>query len=125
MDQSGASLALSRALVALAGIALMSATVVRAQDGEENRLGRGEQVFAQWCATCHSDAPAMPGTQALQAKYNGSVSAVLLERSDLTAELISFYVRNGVSVMPHFRKTEIGDDDLTALAAYIVETANQ
>jgi hypothetical protein len=29
------------------------------------------------------------------------------------------FVRKGVSVMPFFRKTEIGDADLDALAAYL------
>ncbi len=65
----------------------------------------------------------MPGTRALQAKYNGSLPAVLVERTDLTDELIAFYVRNGISVMPFFRKTEVSDADLEALSAYIVATA--
>jgi len=61
----------------------------------------------------------MPGTQALQANYSGSVPAVRTDRADLTAGMISFYVRNGVSVMPFFRKTEISDTDLEALAEYV------
>jgi len=61
----------------------------------------------------------MPGTAALQAKYNGSRPAVLAERTDLTGEQISFYVRKGVSVMPFFRKTEISDADLDALVGYV------
>jgi mono/diheme cytochrome c family protein len=32
---------------------------------------------------------------------------------------VRYYVRNGVSVMAHFRKTEISDADLDALAAYL------
>jgi mono/diheme cytochrome c family protein len=63
----------------------------------------------------------MPGTQALQAKYNGSLPAVLTQRTDLTPELISFYVRNGISVMPFFRKTEVSDADLEALARYVTD----
>ena len=65
----------------------------------------------------------MPGTQALQAKYGGKLPALLLQRSDLTPKLVAYIVRNGVSVMPHFRKTEISDADLEALTAYIVATA--
>ena len=83
-------------------------------------MARGEAVFEYWCATCHSPGPGMPGTQALQAKYNGTLPAVLTERADLTPALISFYVRNGISVMPFFRKTEVSDADLEALAAYVV-----
>jgi mono/diheme cytochrome c family protein len=34
-------------------------------------------------------------------------------------ELTRSFVRTGVSVMPPFRKTEISDADLEALAAYL------
>lgn len=84
---------------------------------------RGEQVFGYWCAPCHSAGPGMPGTQALQAKYGGKLPALLLQRSDLTPQIVAYFVRNGISVMPPFRKTEIGDGDLRALAVYIVATA--
>ena len=53
--------------------------------------------------------------------YKGDKPAVLTERTDLTPELVSFYVRNGVSIMPFFRKTEISDKDLADLAAYLVK----
>jgi mono/diheme cytochrome c family protein len=33
--------------------------------------------------------------------------------------LAASFVRSGVSVMPPFRKTEISDADLAALAAYL------
>ena len=87
---------------------------------EDETIVRGEAVYQYWCATCHAAGPRMPGTAALQAKYNGSVPAVLTERTDLTLEMISFFVRNGVSVMPPFRKTEVSDTDLRALAAYVI-----
>lgn len=87
------------------------------------KLAQGEKVFAYWCATCHSTGPGMPGTQALQAKYGGKLPALLLERKDLAAPQIAVFVRNGVSVMAQFRKTEISDADLDALTTYIVATA--
>jgi len=80
---------------------------------------RGHQVYNRWCIACHGVGPDKPGTGALQAKYKGSVSALLEERNDLTADLVKMYVRRGVSVMPPFRKTEISDEDLNALAAYL------
>jgi hypothetical protein len=61
----------------------------------------------------------MAGTQALEAKYKGSKPALLEERTDLTPELVRFYVRHGSGVMPFFRKTEVSDADLDALAAYL------
>ena len=109
---------------AAAAALALAASIAWAQGSfDTTDLARGEAVFAYWCATCHAAGPGMPGTQALQAKYNGSLPAVLTEREDLTPELISFYVRNGISVMPFFRKTEVSDADLAALAAYVVATA--
>lgn len=67
----------------------------------------------------------MPGTQALEVKYDGAVSAVLTERGDMTAEFVSAIVRSGISVMPPFRKTEITDAELQALSAYIVASAGR
>jgi mono/diheme cytochrome c family protein len=85
----------------------------------------GESLYEYWCATCHAPGPRMPGTQALEVKYDGTVSAVLTERIDLTAEFVSAIVRSGISVMPPFRKTEITDTELEVLSAYIVETARR
>jgi len=83
----------------------------------------GADVYDYWCATCHAPGPGMPGTQALQAKYDGSVPAVLLERPGLSAQYIAAIVRTGISVMPPFRKTEISDADLAALTDYMVEAS--
>jgi (+)-pinoresinol hydroxylase len=38
---------------------------------------------------------------------------------DLTPDIVSYYVRNGVSIMPFFRKTEIDEQELNDLAAYL------
>ena len=115
-------------LVLAAGIAAFCAgTYLPAQDGAgaATELDRGEAVFTYWCAACHSAGPGMPGTQALAAKYDGNRPALLTERNDLTPEQIAFFVRNGVSVMPPFRKTEVTDADLDALSNYIVTTARR
>jgi len=44
---------------------------------------------------------------------------LLTERTDFSTELVKFYVRNGFSVMPHFRKTQISDAQLEALVEYL------
>ncbi|MDT8399601.1 MAG: cytochrome c [Pseudomonadales bacterium] len=98
-------------------VAAGTATTVTAQDA--GQLKKSEAVYTYWCATCHASGPGMPGTQALQAKYNGKPPAVLIERADLSPELVKLTVRNGVSVMPFFRKTEISDAELDALAAWL------
>jgi mono/diheme cytochrome c family protein len=63
---------------------------------------------------------ALPGTQQLQLKYRDtSISPLLEERTDLVPEFVKVIVRQGVSFMPQFRKTEISDAELDALAAYL------
>ena len=84
-------------------------------------IARGRALYQTWCATCHSAGDGMPGTAALKAKYKNqpAISAVLTDRTNLTPASIKFFVRNGVSVMPFFRKTEIGDADLEAMALFL------
>jgi len=81
-------------------------------------VARGNEVFQNWCAPCHAPGARHPGTQALEALYKGAKPAALEQRADLLPELTRAFVRTGVSVMPPFRKTEISDSDLEALAAY-------
>jgi (+)-pinoresinol hydroxylase len=80
---------------------------------------RGYVQYQDYCAVCHGEGTGKPGTIALKEKYNGTEPALLAERTDLTQALIKTYVRNGISVMPFFRKTEISDADLDAIAAYL------
>ena len=82
----------------------------------------GKVIFDKWCLPCH--APDIdghyPGTVALQVKYKGKVPAALEQRTDLTREMITTYVRHGVSIMPPFRKTEISDQELQVMIDYLV-----
>ena len=84
-----------------------------------SQLQRGKAVFDQWCASCHAPGPRHPGTQALDALYKGSKPGALEQRTDLVPKLTETFVRKGVSVMAPYRKTEISDADLAALAAYL------
>jgi mono/diheme cytochrome c family protein len=103
---------MTRALVLLAFLAVP----VFAQ-GDAAR--KGQQVYQKWCSPCHAPGANMPGTAALQFHYKGSKPAVLEERTDLTPEMVKGFVRNGAYVMPRFRKTEISDAELDAVAAYL------
>lgn len=80
---------------------------------------RGYVQYQDYCAVCHGAGVGKPGTLALHAKYKGAEPALLADRTDLTPQLIKTYVRNGISVMPFFRKTEISDAELDAIAAYL------
>ncbi len=96
---------------------------------ENPREQRGWEVFQERCVACHGAIPKdmigppflppMPGTQALQARYQGAVPAELEQRTDLTAEFVNLIVRGGLNSMPFFRPTELSEDDLAALDAYL------
>ena len=81
----------------------------------------GRPVFVKWCAPCHSRGPGNPGTAALAAVYKNQKPGALEDRTDLRPEFVKKIVRNGVYVMPFFRKTEITDAELEALAAYLAQ----
>jgi mono/diheme cytochrome c family protein len=90
------------------------------------QLAHGKQVYDYWCLPCHGEGLGLPGfnelpgTQQLRIKYRGTaISPLLTERTDLVPEFVKVIVRQGVSFMPQFRKTEISDADLDALAAYL------
>jgi (+)-pinoresinol hydroxylase len=79
----------------------------------------GERVYARWCVHCHSAGRGNPGTDSLQVKYAGKLPAVLLDRTDLSAQAVAQFVRQGVLSMPPFRKTEVTDAELAALSDYV------
>jgi mono/diheme cytochrome c family protein len=88
---------------------------------DEATIQKGEKVFDYWCATCHGQG--LPGTIALRTKYNGAKPAMLSERTDLSPAVTKIFVRKGVSIMPFFRKTEVSDADLDAIAAYLARNS--
>jgi len=119
------------AFLILAFAGLVFAGAARAQDAAARShawttatvKGEGQPSgyvqYQNYCSMCHGEGAGKPGTLALQAKYKGALPALLEKRTDLTPQLIKMYVRNGISVMPIFRKTEISDADLDAICAYL------
>ena len=103
----------------VAAVAL--ALIARASFGEDktDQFAAGRAVYSKWCAPCHDPGVTHPGTHALTVKYQGVKPGVLLEWKDLPASTVKFLVRHGISVMPQFRKTEISDQELEALAAFL------
>ena len=103
----------------LAGAISLALVSALASSQQSTETERGEVVFDQWCAPCHAPGPGHPGTQALDALYQGSKPGALEARTDLIPALTRTFVRNGAAVMAPFRKTEISDAELEALAAYL------
>lgn len=81
----------------------------------------GKAVYETWCVHCHGEAAPgpLPGTSALEIRYNGALPAVLTDRTDLAPEYIRTVVRNGLFSMPRSRKTEISDSELEDIVAYL------
>ena len=103
------------AAAVLLGVACASAF---AQDGAD-RQAAGRAVYTKWCTPCHDPGVTHPGTHALTVNYQGVKSGVLLEWKDLAPDTVKYLVRHGISVMPQFRKTEISDQELDALAQFL------
>ena len=101
----------------------------KAQANGSSLAARGEEAYQARCIACHGrtavgagaavPGPRKPGTEALETRYKGQKPAALEDRSDLTPEFVRFYVRNGSGIMPFFRKTEVSDSELEAIAAYL------
>jgi mono/diheme cytochrome c family protein len=80
-----------------------------------------DPTFEKWCSHCHRSGIYMAGTIGLQRKYGGSKPALLEQRDDLTVPMVKTFVRHGSNSMPPFRKTEISDAQLDALARYLAK----
>ncbi len=89
----------------------------------------GRQIFDHQCAPCHGagpgddGAPMLPATALLTRKYEGNKPGALELRTDLDAEVLRYFVRNGSGGMPMFRKSELTDAQVDAVAAYLAATA--
>ena len=86
-------------------------------------IERGEAVYKYWCNTCHGPEMLKPGTAALAIKYRGELPATLTERTDMVPEFVELMVREGISMMPFFRPTEVSNADLDALTAYLTDNS--
>ncbi|MFO1402179.1 MAG: cytochrome c [Steroidobacteraceae bacterium] len=92
-------------------------------------VAAGRAAFERACAPCHArgpgldGSPMLPGAAALALKHQGAVSPFLEERADLGAEVLRVFVRQGSGAMPMFRKTEISDAEIAAVAAYLAASA--
>jgi len=113
----------------LATMAAAVAPGLAAQDSEAT-VARGMELYAARCSFCHDRVPEgtalamLPGVASLALKYDGALSPYIKERPDLAdAAVLSVFLRNGAGSMPPFRKTEITDDDIAAIAAWFRRTS--
>jgi (+)-pinoresinol hydroxylase len=109
---------LMRKGIAVLGLAVAYAASARSATPAPEHAA-GQAVYLKWCAPCHAPGVTHPGTHALATKYQGIKSGVLLDWKDLPTATVKYWVRHGISIMPHFRKTEISDAELDDLAAFL------
>ena len=114
-DEKGNGMKNARVGLLVALSLVLASAAFAAPDQEQ--IERGHKVYDKWCFPCHGTGVGKPGTDSLAAR--GQKPAVLEERTDLNAAMIKQFVRHGVLFMPVFRKTEISDAELDAIAAYL------
>lgn len=118
-------------LAAIGSTALLVALLDGSALGQDAAVARGDAKFQHSCAPCHGDGPGddgramLPGTDALRIKYRGALPALIEQRSDLTPEVLRVYLRQGSMSMPPFRPTELTDDEIDDIAAYLAESSKQ
>jgi mono/diheme cytochrome c family protein len=113
-----------KTLTVVLGAAWMLAMAGNSLAADPEHVARGEKLFQYWCATCHGAEPReggrfLPGTASLMAKYKGEKPAALEQRTDLLPAYVEVVIRHGSAGMPFFRKTEISNADMEAIAAYL------
>ncbi len=108
---------------------LLAANAFAADAPADHSAKHGNAVFQHSCAPCHGygggddGRKLLPAPTALTLKYKGAKSPYLEERDDLPYPVLVTFVRYGTWSMPGFRKTEVTDDDVQAIAAYLAESS--
>ena len=132
MKYSTTAVALAALLVSLQGSAQVPedgmtsrelGVLLEAPESQAELIARGEAVYEYWCNACHGPEMLKPGTAALAIKYQGALPAALTERTDMVPEFVEQMVRQGISMMPFFRPTEVSDADLDAVAAFLTDNS--
>ena len=109
---------MSRPVKLLPGLLFAALLAMSTASAQDRLVERGRQVYEDWCAICH--APGETAARYLESVYQGVLPAVIDERTDVPAELIRLRVRTWAAPrMPPFRKTEVSDEDLDAVIAYL------
>lgn len=129
---SRASIAIAAAaagLLGLAGAAIAQQPAPQPLPKVTKANHPGRVIFERQCAPCHGagpgddGSPMLPGTATLARKYKGNRPGALELRDDLNGDILRAFVRNGIGAMPSFRKSELSDADVDAIAGYLKATA--
>lgn len=87
---------------------------------QDELVAQGEQIFLARCEYCHGEGPQKGATLTLGQRYQGTdIPALLAERTNLTPEYIRVMVRTNTTGMTPIRVTEVDEQQLDALIAYL------
>ena len=103
-------------------VAIVAAACAVAQESGGDRdavVAQGREVYLARCEYCHGEGLQKGGTMALQGRYQGAVPAILDRRTNLAAEYIRTVVRTNTNGMAPVRITEVDQQQLDALIAYL------
>lgn len=105
-------------LIALSSMAVAAAAgvAVQAQAPAKSVPLDGKALFQAQCSGCHLDRGF--GTRVLSRRVPEG-QATLESRKNLPAAYVSVVVRRGIGSMPQFRKAELTDAELGAIAQYL------
>ncbi|MDD3675089.1 c-type cytochrome [Thauera propionica] len=108
----------------LLAVSVGTAASEPAPDGVDTRPRSGEKTWRLFCEGCHKPGPEAPGTRVLAARL-GWDKAPLKGRQDLDPGYVKHVVRHGLIEMAPLRPTDITDEELDALIAYLREPASK
>ena len=83
---------------------------------------QGRKLFQSTCIHCHGER--VWGTFALERRL-GPDRGLLEKRTDLVAPFVTSVVRKGLGSMPAYRRTELTDADVDAIAAYLTRARSK
>ena len=86
---------------------------------QEDVIAQGEEIYMARCDYCHGEVPQKGGAMFLGQRYQGSKPAILHDRTDLVPEFIRAIVRTNTPGMTPVRITEVNEQGLDALIAYL------
>jgi ubiquinol-cytochrome c reductase cytochrome c subunit len=99
-----------RALVAY--VASLGGPPIPVVHPSQGTAGRGQQVFAQFCAGCHT----------IQAQGGIVTGAVVPSLNQSTPTQVAEAIRIGPYVMPRWSEKEISDADIASIVRYVQST---
>jgi mono/diheme cytochrome c family protein len=110
-----------RATVVATLTACVAAPLAAQEPSLTAQQDQGRKLFQSTCLYCHGEKVWGTFTLARRRADEG----LLEKRTDLSAPFVKNVVRNGLGSMPAYRRTELTDADVDAIAAYLTRARSK